>query len=134
LHKEIELRIVKFIRIVIPRIRDLKSRKSKFQSLAKYQENIIDKEVTLSKIPEIFRDFQELLNFQELRFREFGISNRKSQKFQKLTKYQENITDEEVTLSKIPRIFRDFRELLNFQELHFREFEISNRESQSFEN
>jgi len=34
-------------------------------------------------------------------------------KFWKLTKYQKNITDEEVALTKIPRIFQ---ELLNFQE------------------
>jgi len=83
LHKDIsKLRIVKFIKIAIPRIRDFKSRKLKFQKLTKDQENIIDKEVTLSKIPRIFRDFWELLNFQELRFREFEISNRKSQSFE----------------------------------------------------
>jgi len=33
-------------------------------------------------------------------------------------------------LSKIPKNFRDFRELLHFQELRFREFRILNRENQ----
>jgi len=41
-----------------------------------------------------------------------------------LTKYQENITNKEVTLFKILSIFRDF------QELRFREVGILNRENQ----
>jgi len=47
-----------------------------------------------------------------------------------MTKYQENIIDEEVTLCKIARIFYNIRELLNFRELRFREFEILNHENQ----
>jgi len=61
--------MVKFLRIC-------KNKVSK--KLIKYQENITSKEVALSKIPRIFREFQELLNFQELQFREFGISNCKN--------------------------------------------------------
>jgi len=79
------------------------------------QKNIINEKITISKISRIFRDFRKLLNFQELRFREFRTSNRESQKLRKLTKYQENITDEKVTLSKILRIFPNFRESLESQ-------------------
>jgi len=55
----------------------------------------------LFKIPKIPRI---ALNFQELRFQESEISKHENQMSRKLTKYQEKITDKEVTLSKIPRI------------------------------
>jgi hypothetical protein len=61
----------------------------------KYQENIIGKEVVLSKIPRIFSISKNFLNFQ---------------KYEKPIKYQENIIGKKVAISKISKIFQEFRE------------------------